>query len=70
MFLMPAGAGGFLTSLWRRVFRTRHGVAPEPVVEIAAVSCEPAPGPTAMKAGAAFVERPVVEKAADGTRLH
>jgi branched-chain amino acid transport system permease protein len=41
MFLMPAGAGGFLTSMWRRVFRGRSGVA---AVEVEAVAFEPASG--------------------------
>ncbi|MDR3531521.1 MAG: branched-chain amino acid ABC transporter permease [Rhodopila sp.] len=61
MFLMPAGAGGFLYALWRRVFRARsgQGAAPEQPVEIGAVSYEPDSGLTGMQTGAAFVDRPV-----------
>jgi branched-chain amino acid transport system permease protein len=58
MFLMPAGAGGFLYAMGRKLFRSPPGAAPEPEMEIEAVSYEPAPGLDGMK-GAAFVERPV-----------
>jgi branched-chain amino acid transport system permease protein len=55
MFLMPAGAGGFLYAQWRRLFRSPPAAAPEPPAEIEAVSCEPASGLT----GAAFAKQPV-----------
>jgi branched-chain amino acid transport system permease protein len=66
MFLMPAGAGGFIYALWRRLFRTRaqQDATPERLVEIeAAVACEPAVGPGGIKkSDGAFVERPVASE--------
>jgi branched-chain amino acid transport system permease protein len=65
MFLMPAGAGGFLYSMWRRVFRARSGGSPEPMVEIeAAVSFEPVTGLTGMKTGGKFVKQPIASESA------
>jgi branched-chain amino acid transport system permease protein len=59
MFLMPAGAGGFLYSMWRKVFPRRAGQAAgaNPPVEIATVSYEVSPGLTGMKPEAERVQR-------------
>jgi branched-chain amino acid transport system permease protein len=51
MFLMPAGAGGFLRSMWRRMVRVRAATP----MEVGAVECEPA----GRKPEPAFVKRPV-----------
>jgi branched-chain amino acid transport system permease protein len=66
MFLMPAGAGGYLNSMWRRLFRAppRQGGAPEQSVVTEAVSFEPAielPGVTA-----SVVERAVLRSTSEG----
>jgi branched-chain amino acid transport system permease protein len=55
MFLMPAGAGGSLRSMWRRMVRVR---ATTPM-EVGALACEPASGLTGKQPGAVFVKRPV-----------
>jgi hypothetical protein len=35
MFLMPAGAGGFLQAMWRRIWRGRREIdAPAPVERV------------------------------------
>ncbi|HEX4369554.1 MAG TPA: branched-chain amino acid ABC transporter permease, partial [Rhodopila sp.] len=64
MFLMPAGAGGFLYAMARKLMRARSGQveAPEQPEEIAALSHEPVSGLMGMKAGAGFVERPVASE--------
>jgi branched-chain amino acid transport system permease protein len=66
MFLMPAGAGGYLNSMWRRLFRAspRQGGALEQSVVTEAVSFEPAielPGVTASVA-----ERAVLRSTSEG----
>jgi branched-chain amino acid transport system permease protein len=61
MFLMPAGAGGFLQATWRRVIgvRPRPKAEPNQPDELGAVTQEqPAPVLTAMKPEPAFAERP------------
>jgi len=64
MFLMPAGAGGFLYAMARKLTRTRPGQTEtsEQPEKIAVLSHEPAPGLMGMKAGAGFVERPVASE--------
>jgi len=65
MFLMPAGAGGFLYAMWRRLFRARarQDAMPESLVEIeAAVSCEPVTGLTGMQTGGKFVRQPIASE--------
>ncbi|MGD0108227.1 MAG: branched-chain amino acid ABC transporter permease [Rhodopila sp.] len=61
MFLMPAGAGGFLHAIWRRLFRTRAGEPPAPEQSAASrpVSYEEASGLPGIEPQAAFAERPV-----------
>ena len=61
MFLMPAGAGGFLHAIWRRLFRARAGGPPAPEQSAASrpVSYEEASGLPGIKPQAAFAERPV-----------
>jgi branched-chain amino acid transport system permease protein len=69
MFLMPAGAGGFLYSMWRKLLAGRSGHAPPPV-QSAMVDAvpyeEPNEEPTAELAGlppeAAFAPQPVVSE--------
>jgi len=58
MFLMPMGAGGFLYSIGRRLFRARlaQNKAPESSVETGAVTYEPASGLTGMKNDPVFAE--------------
>jgi branched-chain amino acid transport system permease protein len=61
MFLMPAGAGGFIHAMWRKVFRARTGqdadrVQPE---EVEAVSYETTVDMNTLKPTAELVERPV-----------
>ena len=62
MFLMPAGAGGFLYSLWRRLLAGRSG-QPAPPVQSAMVDAvpyeEPTPELADLSHGAAFAPRPV-----------
>jgi branched-chain amino acid transport system permease protein len=64
MFLMPAGAGGFLYAMARKLSRSRSGQADasKQPAEIEAVAHEPASGLVGMKAGAGFVERPVASE--------
>jgi branched-chain amino acid transport system permease protein len=65
MFLMPAGAGGFLYSIGRKLFRigARHPGALESPAEIeAAATFEPVSGRDGVKVGAGFVERPVASE--------
>jgi branched-chain amino acid transport system permease protein len=62
MFLMPAGAGGFLHALWRRVTGSRSGQgdAPEQKAAIGAVNYEqPAPGLASIDPKPVFAEPPV-----------
>jgi len=61
MFLMPAGAGGFLHAIWRRLFRARAGDPPASEQSAASrpVSYEEASGLPGIKPQAAFAERPV-----------
>ncbi len=62
MFLMPAGAGGFLHAMWRKVLRSRAGpgVLGAPPVDAETLSDETATGLTGMAAAPReFVERPV-----------
>ena len=62
MFLMPAGAGGFLYSLWRRLLAGRSG-QPAPPVQSAMVDAVPyeelTPELADLSHGAAFAPRPV-----------
>ncbi|MDQ2763069.1 MAG: branched-chain amino acid ABC transporter permease [Pseudomonadota bacterium] len=71
MFLMPAGAGGFLYAMWRKLFRTRSGQDPTPdqLAEIEDARYESASPLTGMKTNSAYVERPVAKKAADDAAL-
>jgi hypothetical protein len=63
MFLMPAGAGGFLYSMGRKMLRSRSGHAdPEQPETIEAAAYEPASGLGAMKTGAGFVKQPVASE--------
>jgi branched-chain amino acid transport system permease protein len=61
MFLMPAGAGGFLHAIWRRLFRARPGEPVEPeqsptVMPLAYETASVLPGITPQ---ADYAERPV-----------
>ena len=60
MFLMPAGAGGFLAAMWRKLVRVRPGQSgvEEPPEDMALVSHEPASPLPGQKAGAELVDRP------------
>jgi branched-chain amino acid transport system permease protein len=69
MFLMPAGAGGFLYSMWRKLLAGRSGHTPPPVQSamVEAVPYEePNEEPTPELAGlppeAAFASQPVVSE--------
>ncbi|WP_158926045.1 branched-chain amino acid ABC transporter permease [Acidisphaera sp. S103] len=64
MFLMPAGAGGFLYSMGRKLSRSRSAQTDtsEQAEETAAVSHDPMSGMMSMPASAAFVERPVTSE--------
>jgi branched-chain amino acid transport system permease protein len=56
MFLMPAGAGGFLHAMWRKVFRTP--TEPDAGAEVAVVAYQPAmPAGVAGKRAAETVSR-------------
>lgn len=70
MFLMPAGAGGFLQLIWRRLFRARagRGGPPGPIVQSEALSYEPTSTLTAANTGPAFATQPVVSKNAGQNR--
>jgi branched-chain amino acid transport system permease protein len=60
MFLMPAGAGGFLHAVWRRVF---HGRTAEPEVPEQSAASRPIAFETALPGittNASFADRPVV----------
>jgi len=59
MFLMPAGAGGFLSQMWRKIFRARSA-APEALSELGAVAIEPGSDLTGIETGSAFTKAPVV----------
>ena len=69
MFLMPAGAGGFLYSMWRKLLARRLGQAAPPVQSamVEAVPYEepnpdPPPELAGLPPGAAFVQHPVVSE--------
>lgn len=69
MFLMPAGAGGFLYSVWRRLLARRSGHTPPPL-QSAMVGAVPYEEPTeevtpelaGLPADAALAPRPVVSE--------
>jgi branched-chain amino acid transport system permease protein len=60
MFLMPAGAGGFIHSMWRKLFRTRpeQGADRAQPVEAGAVTYEPTVELNVMKPSPELVDRP------------
>ena len=58
MFLMPAGAGGFLYAMWRKLFRAPAGVAGDQPEMVGAVPYEPVAALPAMHQEASAVERP------------
>jgi branched-chain amino acid transport system permease protein len=66
MFLMPAGVGGFLYSMWRKLLAGRSGHAAPPVqsamVEPVAYEEEPTPELTAVHSDAAFAQQPVASE--------
>jgi branched-chain amino acid transport system permease protein len=72
MFLMPAGAGGFLQSMWRKTFRARSGqtAMPDASPEPEPLSYQPAATLAGRMPETVFVDRPVAGKAADGSGLH
>ncbi|MGD0110066.1 MAG: branched-chain amino acid ABC transporter permease [Rhodopila sp.] len=61
IFLMPAGAGGFLHAIWRRFFAARAGEPPAPEQSAASrpVSYEEPSGLPGIEPQAAFAERQV-----------
>jgi branched-chain amino acid transport system permease protein len=61
MFLMPAGAGGFLQMMWRKLFRSRagQGAIETSADDLDALSDEGSAGLTAMKPRHELVERSV-----------
>jgi hypothetical protein len=67
MFLMPAGAGGYLNSMWRKLFRARprQGGAVEQSVVTEAVSFEPAIELPVVTPATAVGERTVVRRASE-----
>jgi branched-chain amino acid transport system permease protein len=67
MFLMPAGAGGFLHAMWRKLFRARPGEPMEPEQSAASIPVayeteEVLPG---IAPQAHYAERPVPLEASD-----
>ena len=69
MFLMPGGVGGYIQTMWHKLFHSRSSqrAVPEPSAVTEAVSYESPSAITAKKPQTGFVAQPVVEKAVDGT---
>ena len=72
MFLVPAGVGGYIQTMWHKLSRARSGQPPasEPPVDAEALSYENPSVLAAKNPGAAFAVPPLVEKTAGRTSSH